>query len=638
MQAGINRSLPSCRHAPTILSEWTRGRPLAREQRRLAAIVAADVVGYSRLMGRDESGTLARLREHRKQRFEPALARHGGRLVKLSGDGALAEFPSAVDALDAAIEFQQAMADANRDQPEDARIVFRIGLHLGDLIVDADDLYGDGVNVAARLEAESPAGGIIISSNVHDAVAGRLKATFDDLGRLALKNIERPIQAFSVKWDATDWKVGPPATNATPPPPDETLALPDKPSIAVLPFQNMSGDPEQEYFTDGVTEDIITELSRFHSLFVIARNSSFSYKGKSPDIRQVGRELGVRYVLEGSIRKSSNRIRVTAQLIDTLTGNHIWAERYDRVLEDIFAVQEEVTKAIVGEIAPQIESTEQSKATRRRPGNLSAYETALRAWAHAGEGWDKADRRLLDQSIREAREALAIDPNSVLALHALAFGHVVALHSWMAEDRENALRESISAAARAIELDSTNAFGYALRGLGVHLSLQLERYPDALADARRAHEMNPNDTVVLGVLAGLEVAVGEPELAIDHLQRVLRLNPRQSRIHVTYNLLAYASHGAKLYAEGIGWASRALNDMPKLPSAHCNLAICLVGAGEIDRAKAVFAAGQRLAPEYFRNFLEGTLPLAQPEHRKRVQTFLRIAAGIEDPSAAEAVR
>jgi adenylate cyclase len=614
---------------------------LGRDQRRLAAILAADVVGYSRLMGRDESGTLTRLKAHRTERFESTLARHGGRLVKLTGDGALAEFPSAVDSLSAAIEFQQAMSEANSEEPEDTRIVFRIGLHLGDLIVDGDDLYGDGVNVAARLEAEAPPGGIVISGTVHESVAGRLKATFDDLGGLVLKNISRPVQAFEVKWDPADWRDS--ATAVSPvtvtfQPSDLPLPLPDIPSIAVLPFLNMSGDPEQEYFIDGITEDIITELSRFHSLFVIARNSSFSYKGKSPDIRQVGRELGVRYVLEGSIRKSSNRIRVTAQLVDTLTGNHIWAERYDRVLEDIFAVQEEVTKAIVAEIAPQIESTEQSKAIRRRPGNLSAYEIALRALAHAGEGWDKADRALIDQSIREAREALAMDPNSVSALHALAFGHGIALHTWMTEDRENAVRESISAAARAIELDNTNAFGYALRGLGALLSLQLERYPDALADARRAHELNPNDTFVLNVLGNLEAAVGESERAIDHAQQVLRLNPRQSRIHVTYNLLAYASHGAKRYAEGIGWASRALNDMPKLPSAHSNLAICLVGAGEIDRAKAVFAAGQGLAPEYFRNGLEGTLPLTQPEHRKRVQTFLRIAAGIEDPSAAEAVR
>jgi adenylate cyclase len=614
-----------------------------RVVRRLAAILAADVVGYSRLMGRDENGTLARLKAHRSERLEPMLVRHGGRLVKLTGDGALVEFSSAVDALGAAIEFQQAMAEANRAQSEDTAIVFRIGLHLGDLIVDGDDLYGDGVNVAARLEAEAPAGGILISGNVHDAVAGRLKAGFDDLGSLALKNIERPVRAFGVKWDAADWHA---AASATPPSTtaamiaarDEPLALPDMPSIAVLAFTNMSGDAEQEYFTDGITEDIITELSRFHSLFVIARNSSFSYKGKSPDTRQVGRELGVRYVLEGSIRKSSNRIRVTGQLIDTLTGNHIWAERYDRVLEDIFAVQEEVTRAIVAAIAPQIESTEQLKATRRRPSNLTAYEIALRARAHAMEGYDKADRALIDQSIREAKDALAIDPSSVQALLALARTHANALFLQMAADREHAVREATWAVARAIELDGTDAFGYALRGFVVMLSHQIDRYEAALADARCAHEMNPNDPTVLRFLAALEAGSGEGERAIEHLHQALRLSPRQSRSHEVYQLLAYASFIAKQYTEGIGWALRALNDMPAFIPTHANLVTCLVGAGDIAKAKAAFAAAQKLAPEYFRMRLDGAAASARPEDRRRQHVFYRIAAGLEDPSAADAVR
>jgi adenylate cyclase len=613
-----------------------------RVVRRLAAILAADVAGYSRLMGRDEYGTLARLKAHRTERLEPTLARHGGRLVKLIGDGALVEFPSAVDALGAAIEFQQAMADANRQQPPDTAIVFRVGLHLGDLIVDGEDLYGDGVNVAARLEAEAPPGGIVVSRAIREAVEGRLKAKLHALGELTLKNIERPIRAFQIEWDAADWRISVPAiavlSKTTSSPTDAPLTLPDKPSIAVLPFQNMSGDPEQEYFADGISEEIITELSRFHSLFVISRNSSFSYKGKSPDLRQVGRELGVRYVLEGSIRKASNRIRVTGQLVDTLTGNHIWAERYDRVLEDIFAVQEEVTQAIVAAIAPQIASTEQSKANRRRPDNLSAYEIALRAWAHASEGQDKADRTLFDQSIGEAKEALAIDPSSVLALHALAMAHGFALLLQMAADPEHSLREAMWAAARAVELDGTDPLGYAMRGMGVFLGGQLDRYPDALADARRAHEMNPNDTFVLLMLGTLEAGVGEHERAIEHGQQMLRLNPHQPYSHMTYNLLALASFGAKQYVEGIGWASRALNDMPRLLFAHLHLATCLIGTGEIDKAKAAFAAGQRLGPKYFRSRLEGTSSLARPEDRTRQRTFLRIAASLEDPSAADALR
>jgi class 3 adenylate cyclase len=283
--------------------------PLAREQRKLAAVIAADVVGYSRLMGRDESGTLARLRKNRSERLDPVLARYGGRLVKLTGDGALVEFASAVDALSAAIEFQQAMTEVNSDQLADTALVFRMGLHLGDLIVDGDDLYGDGVNVAARLEAEAPAGGIVISRTVHEAVAGRLKATFDDLGSLALKNIGRPIQAYSVRWQPSDWQLPPASQVAVTPSAEQQapLPLPDKPSIAVLPFQNMSGNPEQEYFADGMVEDIITALSRFRSLFVIARNSSFTYKGKAVNVKHVARELGVRYILEGSVRKSGDQ-------------------------------------------------------------------------------------------------------------------------------------------------------------------------------------------------------------------------------------------------------------------------------------------------------------------------------------------
>ncbi len=616
---------------------------MAREQRRLAAIVAADVVGYSRLMGRDESGTVARLKQNRAERFDPILAKYGGRLVKLTGDGALVEFTSAVDALSATIEFQQAMVAANRGQSPDTALVFRMGLHLGVLIVDGDDLYGDGVNVAARLEGEAPAGGILISRNVRDAVAGRVKATFEDLGGLSLKNIERSVRAFRVHWEASDWQplaapevtVAPAATSQSSP---TLLPLPDKPSIAVLPFENMSGDPEQEYFTDGLTEDILTELSRFHSLFVISRNSSFSYKGKSPDLRQVGRELGVRYVLEGSIRKASNRIRVTGQLVDTLTGSHIWAERYDRVLEDIFSVQEEVTQAIVAAIAPQIASTEQSKANRRRPDNLSAYEIALRAWAHASQGQDKADRTLFDQSIGEAKEALAIDPSSVLALHALAMAHGFALLLQMGADPEHSLREAMWAAARAVELDGTDPLGYAMRGMGVFLGGQLDRYPDALADVRRAHEMNPNDTFVLLMLGTLEAGVGEHERAIEHGQQMLRLNPRQSYSHMTYNLLALASFGAKQYVEGIGWASRALNHMPGMIQAQVSKVAGLVGIGEIDNAKTLFAALQRLAPGYARSRLEGESLYVRAEDRARFQTFLQIAAGLEDPSAAEALR
>jgi TolB-like protein/cytochrome c-type biogenesis protein CcmH/NrfG len=414
--------------------------------------------------------------------------------------------------------------------------------------------------------------------------------------------------------------------------------LPEKPSIAVLPFRNMSGDPGQEYFTDGISIDIITELTRFRSLFVIARNSSFSYKGTTPDVRQVGKELGVRYVLEGSIRKSSDRVRVTGQLIDSLTGSTVWAERYDRELKDIFAVQEEVTRAIVVAIAPRVDAIEQSRAARRRPGNFSAYEMTLRAWAHGWEGQEKADRSLLELSIQEAKQALAIDPDCVRAWQILAGIHNVCLNLRMTDDRDHSFREAMSAATRAIELDGADPLGYAIRGSVVASSEGLDRYPDALADARRAYEMNPNDDVVLRTLANYEIVTGEPQRAIERLHRITRLNPRDSHAHMTYNSLAFASFAAKQYAEGVHWASRALNEMPSLAYAYHSLAVCLVGLGEIDKAKAAFATGQKLAPEYFRIKAEGGSSLARAEDRKRSVTFLRVAAGLEDPGAADAVR
>ena len=415
--------------------------------------------------------------------------------------------------------------------------------------------------------------------------------------------------------------------------------LPDKPSIAVLPFLNLSVDPEQEYFTDGVTEDIITELSRFHSLFVIARNSSFSYKGKSPDIRLVGRELGVRYVLDGSIRKSTNRIRMTGQFTDTLTGNHIWAERYDRVVEDIFTVQEELTRAIVAAIEPQIEATEQLKVTRRRPSDLSAYEIAIQARAHSWDGVDMPDRTLLDQAIRKAKEALAIDPNSVLALHALALSHGAAFFYEMAADREHALREAMWAVTRAIELDSADAHGYALRAVDIMYRGQWDRYPEALADARRAHEMNPNDTFVLRIFGILQALAGDPDSGIEHLHQVMRLNPLNPRSYTTYRDLGVACFIAKRYAESVDWASRALRERPSKIQSHINVVLDFVGLGEIGKAQAMFETLRKVAsPEYLRSRLEGMWAFGRSEDRRRATIFLRIAAGLEDPIAAEALR
>jgi TolB-like protein/class 3 adenylate cyclase len=418
---------------------------LVREQRRLAAVVSADVAGYSLLMGRDESGTLAALKALRGQLVDPAIGQHGGRIVKSTGDGLLVEFGSVVDAVRCVVEVQEAMARREAAVADDRHIALRIGINLGDIIFDGDDIFGDGVNVAARLQELALPGGVCVSSRVYDDVRDRQDmVAFEDGGEQPLKNITRPVHVW--RWSpASPRRV---AVDASAP-----LALSDKPSIAILPFANMSGDLEQEYFSDGMAEDIITELSRFHELFVIARNSTFSYKGKSPDIRQVGRELGVRYVLEGSIRKAAKRVRVTGQLIDATTGAHIWAERYDRVLEDFFAVQEELTQSIVRAIAPHILDAEAARVHRRRPESLSAYEIAVRAHGKAWDAWIKSDPRGCDAAIADARAALAIDPRSVIALGSLAFAQWQHLALASATDRAACYREAMAAATRAIEVD-----------------------------------------------------------------------------------------------------------------------------------------------------------------------------------------
>ena len=342
--------------------------------RRLAAILAADVAGYSRLMGADEEGTLARLKASRAALIDPTIAEHKGRIVKTTGDGLLVEFASVVDAMRCATEWQRGMAERNAEEATDVRITWRVGVNLGDVIIDDDDIHGDGVNIAARLEAMAEPGGICVSGTVRDHIGERLDLALDDMGEQTLKNIAQPIHVFRV------------LAEKKPMPEPAALPLPDKPSIAVLPFQNMSGDPEQEYFADGMVEEIITALSKIRWFFVIARNSTFTYKGHAVDVKQVGRELGVRYVLEGSVRKSGNRIRVTAQLVEAATGNHVWAERYDRDLADIFAVQDEITERVVAAIEPELYAAEYTRSQSKPPDSLDAWECVIRALSLIGQG------------------------------------------------------------------------------------------------------------------------------------------------------------------------------------------------------------------------------------------------------------
>jgi TolB-like protein len=422
------------------------------------------------------------------------------------------------------------------------------------------------------------------------------------------------------------------------------LSLPDKPSIAVLPFANMSGDPEQEYFTDGITEDIITELSRFHSLFVIARNSTFVYKGKAVDVRTVSKELGVRYVVEGSIRKASNRVRVTAQLIDALTGNHIWAEKYDRILEDVFAVQEEVTRGIVTAVAPEIQAAEAIKA-RRRPVNLSAYEIAVRASAAASEAFAGSDVALRDQAIRQARDAIALDRESVLALQALSYAQWQHVFLRTAADMEAAWTEGMDAAQRAILLDGSDSVSFVRRGMLLCFPGKspgspggTPRYDEALSDLRHAHELNPNSAHILGALGYCEAVAADPARAIEYLTASLRNNPRGVDRTNTKSILSMAHFLAKDYANGVAWGLKAASEAPRLLNVQTFLVLNYVGLGEIEKAKESFTTAHLLSPEYVQARLNGYSVYRRPEDRHRQMVFMRIAAGLEEPSAADALR
>jgi adenylate cyclase len=555
---------------------------LAREQRRLAAILAADVVGYSRLMGRDESGTLARLRAIRKQQLVPLLAKRGGRIVKLTGDGVLVEFTSAVEALTTAIELQQAVGEEARNQPEDRAILFRMGLHLGDLIVEDDDLFGDGVNVAARLEAEAPPGGILISRNVHEAVAGRMKAGFEDLGSLLLKNIERPIQTFSVTWEAEDWPwpdEATPAQDSAPSPLAAPLALPDKPSIAVLPFDNMSRDPEQEHFADGVVESITAALSRIRSFFVIARNSAFAYKGRPINVREIGRDLGVAYVLEGSVQRVGARVRITAQLVETAGGVHLWAERYDGSLDDIFDLQDRITEAVAGALQPSIRLAEIERARRKRPQDLGAYDYTMRAMRHA---W-LLEKEAADRAIELLDKALQIDPDYPLALALTAWCWAQrSVYNW-ADDVQHAKTEALKLADRAANQSADDPLILAVLGT-VHTFAR--NYGVARVMLERAVALDPNAAWALSRLGWLDVYADRPDEAKVHFEKALRLSPLDP---INFNNLVGLGSARAVAGDDNGAADlfiRALQERPNALWVHRNLSAALYGAGRIDEAKA----------------------------------------------------
>ncbi|MEO8544923.1 MAG: adenylate/guanylate cyclase domain-containing protein [Burkholderiaceae bacterium] len=607
-------------------------------KQRLAAIFAADVAGYSRLMAANERATVAALDAARAV-FRAQIEANHGRVIDMAGDSVLAVFETANGAVATALAVQAEVNLAAGAAPEERRMLFRIGVHLGDVIEKADGtVYGDGVNIAARLEGLAEPGGITVSESVHTAVRGRVPAGFEDQGEQAVKNITHPVRAYRLRLEG---KV--PGPQKLPLVGGEIdLPLPDKPSVAVLPFTNMSGDPEQEYFTDGITEDIITELSRFQSLFVIARNSSFTYKGKAVDAKQISRELGVRYVVEGSIRKAANRIRVTAQLIDTLGGSHIWAEKYDRVLEDIFAVQEEVTECIVGAIAPRVDAAEYLRV-RRRPGNLSAYELAVRAVALAVESQQKSDVAMRNEALRLAREALGLDAESVLALTAIADVQWLNVAFHTADDRHAAWQEGMDAAMRGIAIAQST-------GCHVYKAFLLAyapgggRWDEARIEAELAWRGNPQDWLALAGCGFILAITGDPVEGICLLERLMRINPRDPNASFTYANLASAHLATRDYAKGIDWALRATNAAPEFAFAFMITAALYVGLSDIDQAKSSLERARLLAPEGFHFFSRAQRPDPRKpaqggsDFRRRFHTFLRIAAGLEDPSAADALR
>ena len=511
-----------------------------RVERRLTAILAGDVSGYSRLMGADEEGTLLRLNAHRREFLEPKIAEHRGHIVKRTGDGILIEFASAVDATRCALEIQRGMCERNEAVPQDHRIELRIGINVGDIIIEDNDIFGDGVNIAARLEGIAFPGGICISEDAYRQVRDKLEVAFDDTGEQELKNIARPVRVYRLDLSAK-------AASATPRAP---LALPDKPSIAVLPFQNLSGDPEQEYFVDGMVEDIITGLSRIKWLFVIARNSTFTYKGRAVDVKQVGRELGVRYVLEGSVRKAANRVRFTSQLIEAQSGAHLWAERYDRPLDDIFAVQDEITLSVVGAIEPSVRQAEIERTKRKRPDSLDAYDLVLQALPHAYTAMPEGARK----AIPLVERALALEPNYPLAHGLAAWGHHILFNR--AGMREEDRRAAIDHAHQAITYGRGDAMALTLGGFVVSMVehdrvAAVEAFETALA-------VSPSSapTYFFGSCA-LSLA-GEAERPIDWGQRGLRLSPYDALAFLAWFGISLGHFQRGRFTEAIDAARRSI--------------------------------------------------------------------------------
>ncbi len=576
-----------------------------RVERKLAAILAADVAGYSRLMGADEEGTLTRLKAHRRELIDPKIAEHRGRIVKTTGDGLLVEFASPVEAVRCASEIQKAMREREGSLPEEGRIEIRVGINLGDVIIDEDDVYGDGVNIAARLEALADPGGVVISSTVFEQVRDRVPDSFEDLGDQQVKNIARPVRVYRLAHLRT-----PASPTAMSP-----LPLPDKPSIAVLPFQNMSGDPEQEYFADGMVEEIITALSRIRWLFVIARNSSFTYKGQPVDVKQVGRELGVRYVLEGSVRKAGGRVRITAQLIDALTGTHLWADRFDGSLEDVFELQDKVAISVAGVIEPTLQAAEIRRSSARPTSDLTAYDFYLRALPHQFSFASDRSALVLDLLGR----AIDRDPRYGPALAVAAFFHAqLDVNGWT-DDREATRRTAIDLVRRALraaqddpEVLAPSAFVLAWYGEDIDVATGL---------VDRCLDLNPSFARGWYWSAVLRLFAGQPDLAIKHFEASLRLSPRD-RFGAPLTGIGIALFFSRRFDEAVAKLRMALEQLPTFALPYQFLASCFAHMGRIDEARDIVSQLRSLTPVV----VPSGAQFRNPEQRELYLSGLRLAA------------
>jgi len=549
----------------------------AKVERRLAAVLAADVAGYSRLMGVDEEGTLAALKDLRKSVIDPKVEEHRGRIVKTTGDGALVEFASAVDAVRCAIDIQRVMASRNGGTPEDRRIEFRIGINVGDIIIDEGDIYGDGVNIAARIEPLAEPGGVSMSDNTYQQIKGKLPFDVTDLGELELKNIAQPVRVYRVALDG--------AAAAAPKP----LNLPDKPSIVVLPFDNMSAEPGQDYIADGIVEAITAALSRIRSFFVIARSSAFTYKGRSKSARDIGRELGVAYMLEGSAQKAGSRLRITVQLIETEGGAHVWSSRYDGSVDEIFDLQDRITEQVAGALQPSIRIAEIEKSRRKRPQDLGSYDYTMRAMAHV---W-ALEKEESVKALELLDRALAIDPNYPLALSLAGWCHAQrSVYNW-ADDIPDSQAKARALAERAAELSGDDPIILAVLG-AVHTFLR--NHGTARVLLERALALDPNAAWAWSRLGWVENYADQPKKAIENFERALRLSPLDPMNFNNYVGIGSAHEVAQEYGEAVTFYRRALQERPNAHWIHRNIASSLSAAGRMDEAKQAFDEMMRHYP------------------------------------------